>query len=294
MPQPERLELAARVATRLGEIEGVAAVVLGGSQARGTATPASDVDLGIYYHPSRPLDLIGLDALACELDDRHPGHAVTAIGEWGPWVNGGAWLRIEGCAVDWLYRDVQRVTEVIEEARQGRYGIGHVLGYPGGFPGYVYLAELEAAVPLHDPEHVVSALRLITARYPEPLRESAVARGLFDARFALDIAVKSAERADVTYACGSLHAAAIALVQVLFALNRRYYPGEKGALPAVADLPLRPSRFAQAVEGVLGRAGTTPSRLLASAERLRALAGEVAALCRAELPGTLEESEWRR
>jgi predicted nucleotidyltransferase len=36
------------VAGRLIAIPGVVAVVLGGSRARGTATPESDVDLGLY------------------------------------------------------------------------------------------------------------------------------------------------------------------------------------------------------------------------------------------------------
>jgi predicted nucleotidyltransferase len=38
----------ADVAARLIAVPGVAAVVLGGSCARGTATPDSDVDLGLY------------------------------------------------------------------------------------------------------------------------------------------------------------------------------------------------------------------------------------------------------
>ena len=43
------VELAQRIAARSGEIEGVIAVALGGSWARGEARSGSDVDLGIYY-----------------------------------------------------------------------------------------------------------------------------------------------------------------------------------------------------------------------------------------------------
>ena len=42
------------IADRLGQIDGVVAVVLGGSRARGTASPDSDIDLGIYYQPDQP------------------------------------------------------------------------------------------------------------------------------------------------------------------------------------------------------------------------------------------------
>ena len=42
---PATLDLSSRIATRLGQIDGVVAVVLGGSWALGTAGPGSDIDL---------------------------------------------------------------------------------------------------------------------------------------------------------------------------------------------------------------------------------------------------------
>jgi predicted nucleotidyltransferase len=50
----EFLSVAESVALRLGEIERVVAVALGGSCARGTAEKDSDLDLGIYYRSSKP------------------------------------------------------------------------------------------------------------------------------------------------------------------------------------------------------------------------------------------------
>jgi hypothetical protein len=75
-------------------------VALGGSWARGEARPDSDVDLGLYYRPDSPPDVGDLRRLARELDDRHPPDSVSEIGEWGPWINGGGWLRIAGRPVD--------------------------------------------------------------------------------------------------------------------------------------------------------------------------------------------------
>lgn len=43
------VELASRIADRLGEIEGVVSVALGGSRARGESHRGSDIDLDIYY-----------------------------------------------------------------------------------------------------------------------------------------------------------------------------------------------------------------------------------------------------
>src|SRR5262245_738211 len=99
-------ELAERLAQRLAATRGVVAVVLGGSRARGDTGPDSDVDLGLYYDPERPLDVPALRRLAAEVDDRGAPEAITEPGEWGPWINGGAWLQVEGHRVDWLYKDL--------------------------------------------------------------------------------------------------------------------------------------------------------------------------------------------
>src|SRR4051794_15914737 len=71
------MDIAQLVANRLAEIEGVVAVVLGGSRARGAASPDSDIDFGIYYDPDRRPALDALRALAKELDDRHADDLVT-------------------------------------------------------------------------------------------------------------------------------------------------------------------------------------------------------------------------
>jgi predicted nucleotidyltransferase len=42
-------ELVSSLTARLASIPGVAAVVLGGSYARGRAQPGSDIDLGVLY-----------------------------------------------------------------------------------------------------------------------------------------------------------------------------------------------------------------------------------------------------
>ena len=94
------IRFAEDIAGRLGEVPGVAAVALGGSWARGEARPDSDVDLGLYYSPGVPPNIEGLRRLAKELDDRHLPDLVTEIREWGPWINGGGWLRVAGRPVD--------------------------------------------------------------------------------------------------------------------------------------------------------------------------------------------------
>jgi predicted nucleotidyltransferase len=174
-------ELCDRVAARLGQIEGVTAVVLGGSWARGDAHPDSDLDLGIYYDPASPPSFDALRLLACDLDDRHLPDLVTDLGEWGPWINGGGWLQIEDRRVDWLYRDLARVSHVIDECRAGRPTCDYQPGHPHGFHSHIYLAEIHACVPLFDPQATLPPLKARTTPYPPALRAILVKWYLWEA-----------------------------------------------------------------------------------------------------------------
>lgn len=70
-------------------IEGVVAVALGGSWARGEARAGSDVDLGIYYRDEHRPPVEKLHRLAEDLGYRDPTVPITDFGGWGPWINGG-------------------------------------------------------------------------------------------------------------------------------------------------------------------------------------------------------------
>ena len=155
----EFLSVAESVALRLGKIERVVAVALGGSCARGTAGKGSDVDLGIYYWPSKPPSVELFRRLACDLHDDSSPPEVTDFGEWGPWVNGGAWLRIHGLKVDWLYRDLERVSKVVADCYRGVATCDYYLGHPHGFHNHIYLAETHYCRPLHDPSAVLRELK---------------------------------------------------------------------------------------------------------------------------------------
>jgi len=63
MADPREIEeILSQVVGRVAKIEGVLAIVLGGSRARGTADERSDVDLGIYYDGANPFSTAALGA----------------------------------------------------------------------------------------------------------------------------------------------------------------------------------------------------------------------------------------
>ncbi len=150
-------EFLGELTARLAALPQVEAVTLGGSRAWGTARPDSDWDLGIYYRGA--FDPATLRELG------YPGK-VSEIGDWGGGVfNGGAWLRIDGRAVDVHYRDLDAVEYELVEARAGRVRIEALTFHLGGIPNYLVVGELAR-------NRVLSG-RLPRPRYPEKLRREA-------------------------------------------------------------------------------------------------------------------------
>ncbi|WP_405497803.1 nucleotidyltransferase domain-containing protein [Streptomyces sp. NBC_00096] len=256
------------MAVRLAEVPGVRGVMLGGSRARGEHRPESDWDLGVYYRGD--LDLAALGALA------GPDVEVAGPGGWGPWVNGGAWLRVDGVAVDWILRDLDRVERVWEDCRAGRYEVGVQPGHPLGFWSPCYPGEVALGQVLADPAGELTALRAAASVYPEPLREALVA-GAWEAEFLVAGAAKGAARADSLYVSLCLSRAFGVLVQALFAADRRWCLNEKGALAAAELLPSAPAGFGERVRTLLGAPGTTAAALTATVSAARALIEETRA-----------------
>ncbi|MFF7991481.1 nucleotidyltransferase domain-containing protein [Kitasatospora xanthocidica] len=272
-----------KMAGQLAAVPGVVGVMLGGSRARGEHRPGSDWDLGVYYRGE--LDLDGLREAA------GPGVEVTGPGGWGPWVNGGAWLRVDGVAVDWILRDLDRVQRVWEDCREGRYEVGVQPGHPLGFWSPCYAGEVAHGQVLADPTGELTRLKEQTAVYPEPLR-GALTAAAWEAGFLLDVAAKSVNGAagaegtagasgtagaDALYVSLCLSRAFGVLVQALYAHDRRWCLNEKGSLAVAERLAAAPPDFGPRVRALLAAPGATAEELAATLARARELTRETVA-----------------
>jgi predicted nucleotidyltransferase len=272
------VELAREVAARVGALDGVLAVALGGSLARGRADQRSDVDLGVYYDPTRPFSVAELRSLATELDDGHAPE-VVGFGDWGPWVNGGAWTRVQGTRLDLLYRDLALVDRVLADCQAGRVTCDYQPGHPHGFHRHSYAGEVHHNLALHDPDGVLAARKASTSPYPPALRRAIVRRHLWEADFAAATAAGAAGRGDLAYVSGCLFRAVACLVQVLFALNERWFVNEKGSVREVAGFPHTPPGFAAEVDAALGGLAPDPATLEAALAAVTALTATVRRSC---------------
>jgi predicted nucleotidyltransferase len=275
---PVQRELVSALAKRLGTIPGVKAVVLGGSYARGRAQPGSDIDLGVFYSEANPFSIQNVRELAMEVNYL-PDPVVSSFYEWGPWVNGGSWLTIEGQRVDFIYRSLEQLGRVITDAQAGRYQFDYAQQPPFGFQSGTYLGDIAACMPLFDPEALIDVLKRRVANYPEALRRALVQDYLWAAEFGLTaFGPKHASRADVYGTAACLACAANQLVIVLFALNRRYPVNDKTALVEVAEFERRPREFASRVQKTLARLGESPAELLSAVESVAGLIRETVEL----------------
>lgn len=265
------MERLAEIADRLVEVDGVVGVCLGGSRASGTHGPDSDYDLGLYYGP--PLDTAALRVLAAELTGGPVD--VTEPGGWGPWVDGGSWLTVEGHRVDWIYRDLARVRRVWRECRKGRFEIGTQPGHPLGFYSHAYPGELAVGRILADPGGELRALQEETHRYPEPLREALIGNAVWEAPFILAAARKGAARGDAFYVAGCLFRAVGLLVHALHAHARCWVLNEKGAVRAAGRLAGAPAGFADRAHTLFSALGTTPETLTAALDDAGELVADV-------------------
>ena len=262
----EQRELVSSLSNRLGAIPGIQAVVLGGSHARGRAQPESDIDLGLFYSEAAPFSTQSVRELAEAVNDS-AGPVVTNFYEWGPWVNGGAWLTIRGQRVDFIYRSLEHVEWVIAEAEAGRYEVHYLQQPPFGFFSGTYLGEIAVCVPLFDPEARLDVLKRRVADYPEALRQAVVRDYLFMAEFTLTVfAPKVAAHSDTYGTAACLTRAVNELVLALFALNRRYPINDKTALAEVAEFGRAPREFGPRVQKTLARLGGSAAELLAAVE----------------------------
>jgi Nucleotidyltransferase domain/Domain of unknown function (DUF4037) len=268
---PDGLDLTS-LAGRLTAVDGVVGVVLGGSRARGDHTPDSDVDLGLYYRAD--LDIAALAAIA--RDVAGPDAEVTELGGWGPWVDGGGWLVVDGVHVDWIYRDVDRVREAWGRAHRGTYDWHVQVGHPLGVPDFAYVGELALAVVLTDSDGQLTDLR-DAVTYPDALR-TAVARNLWEADFLLQIAAKATSRSDAAYVALCLSRAMLLCAHALHAYDRRWLVNEKGAIASAGRLPCAPTDFERRVCVVLGSVGTSPAELAATIENATRIVEEVKAV----------------
>ncbi|CDX01150.1 hypothetical protein SDC9_09895 [bioreactor metagenome] len=256
----------------LSAVPGIQAVVLGGSRARGTHSPDSDIDIGIYYD-NIVLDLKALNKAAQRTDDEHRENLIAPPGEWGKWVNGGGWLIINGYHVDFILRDVERVRTTIHECQEGIVSAHYQTGHPHAYMNAMYMGELAISKLLWDAAGEVSKLKAIAEVYPPKMKMAIIQFFTFEADFSCMFATSNASKDDRYYVMAHLVRSVSGLNQVLFALNGKYCLNEKKAVKMIESFPIKPADYKNKVDSIF-----TGGNLPVACDGLRQLINEVKSL----------------
>lgn len=244
------------VADRLASLPAVEAVSLGGSRAQGTERPDSDWDLAVYYRGAfRPQALRDLG---------WPGE-VSEIGGWGGGVfNGGAWLTIDGRAVDVHYRDLDVIEHELGEAEAGRFRIEPLLFHLALIPSYLVVGELAINRVLRG--------SLPRPHYPDALRRAAADEWSGRAEITAVYAERNhAAHGRVTACAGLLATSAMQFAHAVMAARGEWVTNEKTLLDRagmrsvddlVVELTPEPARLGAAVAELveLGRSRLADAR----------------------------------
>ena len=122
-------------------------------------------------------------------------------------------------------------------------------------------------------------MKRLVAEYPPALKSALIRNKLWEAGFALDTARKPARRGDVFYVTGCAFRCVACLVQVLFALNERYFVNEKASTRTVQSFAFLPDMFGETVASVLGCVGDDADALISNIHVLDGLVSDVRDLC---------------
>jgi hypothetical protein len=266
------------IVEQLRPVRGLRAIVLGGSYASGAQRPDSDIDIGLYYEDHEPLDVSAIRSIAAGLNDT-PDPTVSELGGWGTWVNGGAWLTVEGQRVDFLYRNIDFVSSTIDECQAGiiRSDFWQQPAY--GFHNFMYCTEISICKPLLDLDHVIERLKAKIAVYIPKLQRAIIDHFLWSAKFTIENTYKPAARGEIYLVTGALTRIIHCLVQVLYAINLTYYLSEKKLEADLAAFRVLPKHFLVRVNTLLSATGSTSAQLQTSLASAEALYNELVSLC---------------
>ena len=262
------------VVETLSSVNGVQAIVLGGSRARGTDTVDSDIDIGIYYDADK-LDIPALNVAASKMDDTHGEDLIALPGEWGEWVNAGGWLMIDNYHVDFILRDMNRVETIVKESQEGIVTPHYQTGHPHAYMSVMYRGELAISKILWDANGRVSELQKVAMDYPFDLKVKLIESFIFEARFSYMFIENNVNRDDIYYVTAHIVRVISALNQVLFALNEEYCLNEKKAVRMIETFPIKPVRYKDKVDEIFRDVGMNVNN---ASLRLKKLIDEVTLL----------------
>ncbi len=217
------------------------AIGIGGSRAKGRTDPLSDYDFRLYA-----------DAFA--------GPDVHATPEYAAFSEVMQRWEARGIHIDGTWpRLIGQMDAELDDWCAGR---GRATDLDWAIWGYHLPTDLFHQRILHDPDGVMAGWKARLTPYPKAMRVAILTRNMALLRYwAQDYHYESKVQRGDTVFLASLAARLVhAILQVVYAVNRTYYPGDGWNLSLARDLPVQPSDLAARIETILTNCPPDPAR----------------------------------
>ncbi len=224
-------------------------IAIGGAHAKGLADAESDLD--IYLFAS---SILSNDERTRLTGGFSPD--ITDIVTWGvetPFEQGGSDFYYKGTKVECWLRCSEMIDTTIAECREGIIKQELVRWTTTGFYNHCCLSDLQHMIPVDDPFGLLARWQHGIAEYPPKMQAAIIEKHLAGARFwPHNFHYTSAvERQDIIYTTGIVQQVVHNLIQVLFALNKSYFPGDKKLAKALDRLDILPDGFVERIQALL-------------------------------------------
>lgn len=101
---------------------------------------------------------------------------------------------VQGYHVDFIFRDIKRVSRVIEDCLSGKVSAHYQTGHPHAYLNVMYMGEISVCKILVDPKGKISELQSKTKPYPQILKDTIIPYFLFEAFFSFMFAEDNVDK----------------------------------------------------------------------------------------------------
>jgi hypothetical protein len=224
-------------------------IAVGGAHAKGTADVESDLDLYLFASSVLTNDE------RTQYTIQHSSN-IRDIITWGvevPFEQGGSDFYYKDIKIECWLRNSEFIESTISDCREGIVKQELVRWTTTGFFNHCCLSDLKNMIPIEDPAGILSRWQSGLSEYPPKMQETIINKHLSGARFwPHNFHYTSAvERQDVIYTTGIVQQVIHNMIQVLFAVNRTYFPGDKKLASALNHLDRLPDRFVERIQELM-------------------------------------------
>lgn len=221
--------------------DGRCSIALAGSCATGMSDKDSDLDLYMLVDSQKSCDEIR-SIIGSVADADHP----ISISPCDSFVfGGGIDFYYRGVPIEITVKSFTKIKQRADECLEGKFEIIPQTWTSNGYYTFISLSELNFIKPIFETDGFIQSYKEKLIRYPEKLRKSVISvfwgrANAWMHNFHYESAIK---RCDYLFTAPIVLHTVLDMIQVIFALNKTYFTGDKRLVADLNALPYCPAKL---------------------------------------------------